>query len=102
MLASSLPIDLVFILTVDQYHAEHAILCANAGKHVLLEKPMCQTLAEADAIEAARIKNKVVIFIAYMRRYATALAEMKKALEGKTIKCEWSSCLIGLRKVVRR
>jgi len=89
MLASDVQIDVVFVLTADQYHAEHIILAANAGKHVMIEKPMAQTLAEADAIEEARVRNGVVIFVGYMRRYATALDRLKEAIKGKTIKCEW-------------
>ena len=95
MLASSTPIDLVFILHRDQLHARDTIACANAGKHVLLEKPMAQTEAEADAIEEARVRNRVVIFIAYMRRYATALSVLNKAIEGKTIKCKEGSSPLG-------
>ncbi|TYJ54255.1 hypothetical protein B9479_005100 [Cryptococcus floricola] len=86
MLASSVPIDLVFVLTADQYHAEHIIQCANAGKHVMIEKPMAQTLAEYDAVEEARVRNNVVIFVGYMRRYAPALERLKKEIEGKQIK----------------
>ncbi|ORY30209.1 hypothetical protein BCR39DRAFT_153929 [Naematelia encephala] len=86
MLASSLPIDLVLVLTADQYHAEHVIACAAAGKHVLIEKPMAQTLAECEAIEAARVKYGVVIFVGYMRRYATALERVKEAIKGKKIR----------------
>jgi predicted dehydrogenase len=86
MLSSTTPIDVVFVLTADQYHAEHVIACADAGKHVMIEKPMAQTEAEADAIEAARQRNGVVIFVGYMRRYATALLRMKEVLAGKEIK----------------
>lgn len=86
MLSSATPIDVVFVLTADQYHAEHVIACADAGKHVMIEKPMAQTEAEADAIEAARQRNGVVIFVGYMRRYATALLRMKEVLAGKEIK----------------
>lgn len=88
MLTSETPIDLVFILSADAFHAEQVILCANAGKHVLLEKPMAQTEAEADAIEEARVRNNVVVFIGYMRRYATALGRLKEEIKGKEIKCE--------------
>ena len=101
MLASSTPIDLVFVLTADQYHAEHVIQSANAGKHVLIEKPMAQTLAEADAIEEARIKNGVVIFVGYMRRYATALDRLKEAIKGKTIKCGYSPQSFGLIQLLK-
>ncbi|GFZ47952.1 hypothetical protein JCM24511_05699 [Saitozyma sp. JCM 24511] len=86
MLSSATPIDVVFVLTADQYHAEHVIACADAGKHVMIEKPMAQTEAEADGIEAARQRNGVVIFVGYMRRYATALLRMKEVLDGKEIK----------------
>ncbi|OWT40795.1 hypothetical protein C362_01008 [Cryptococcus neoformans Bt1] len=86
MLASSVPVDVVFICTADQYHAEQAILCADAGKHVMLEKPMVQTLKEADAVEEARVRNSVVIFVGYMRRYATAFTRFKEAIAGKDIK----------------
>ncbi len=86
MLSSSVPIDLVLILTADQYHASQAVECANAGKHVFIEKPMAQTLAEADAIEEARKRNGVVMFVGYMRRYATALGRVKEAMEGDELK----------------
>ncbi|WRT63707.1 uncharacterized protein IL334_000630 [Kwoniella shivajii] len=86
LLSSEIPIDLVFILTADQFHAEHIIQCADAGKHIMIEKPMAQTLAEYDAVEEARVRNKVVIFVGYMRRYATALQRLKEEIRGKQIK----------------
>jgi hypothetical protein len=86
MLESSLSIDLVVILTADQYHAEQVIQCADAGKHVLIEKPMAQTFPEAEAIEEARKRNGVVIFVGYMRRFAPALALLKAEIEGKQIR----------------
>jgi predicted dehydrogenase len=95
MLASSIPIDLVFVLTVNEYHAQHVIECANAKKHVMIEKPMAQTLAECDAIAAAMKRNGVVIFVGYMRRYAGAMEPMKKALEGKKIKYARVRDIIG-------
>src|SRR5436309_822744 len=33
-------VELVYIATPHQYHAEHAVLAAGLGKHVLVEKPM--------------------------------------------------------------
>jgi predicted dehydrogenase len=91
MLKSDTPIDVVFVLSTHEYHSEHVILAANAGKHVLTEKPMAQTLEEADAIEEARVKNGVVVFVGYMRRYAVALDRLKEAIKGKTIKCQSDS-----------
>jgi predicted dehydrogenase len=68
-------IDVVFVLNSDEYHAEHTILAARAGKHVLVEKPMCLTLREAEEIIAARDEAGVQVMVAYMRRYAPAFVE---------------------------
>ncbi len=68
-------IDAVFVLNSDEYHAEHTVLAARAGKHVLVEKPMCLTLREAEEIVAARDEAGVQVMVAYMRRYAPAFVE---------------------------
>jgi glucose-fructose oxidoreductase len=46
-------IDIVYVVTPNGLHAEHAIAAAKAGKHVILEKPMCNTVAECDTVLAA-------------------------------------------------
>jgi phthalate 4,5-cis-dihydrodiol dehydrogenase len=54
-LCRSPDIDLVYVATPHQLHAEHACLAAQHGKHVLVEKPMALTLNECRRmIEAAR------------------------------------------------
>src|SRR5215203_253167 len=45
-------IDAVYISSRNDQHAAHAVAAAEAGKHVLLEKPMALTLAEARTIIA--------------------------------------------------
>src|SRR4029077_7003361 len=50
--------EVVYVATPHQFHREHAILAANHGKHVILEKPMALTLADCDAIIAAAERNK--------------------------------------------
>jgi phthalate 4,5-cis-dihydrodiol dehydrogenase len=48
-------VEVVYVATPHQYHARHAILAAQQGKHVLVEKPMALTLEDCVAmIEAAR------------------------------------------------
>jgi predicted dehydrogenase len=55
-------IDAVVIATPTAGHAEQAIAALDAGKHVLLEKPMALTVAEADAICAAvRRSGRVLV-----------------------------------------
>ncbi|HEX7835567.1 MAG TPA: Gfo/Idh/MocA family oxidoreductase [Pseudolysinimonas sp.] len=49
-------IDIVDIVTPGGSHAEIAIAALEAGKHVLVEKPMANTVAEAEAMAAAAEK----------------------------------------------
>lgn len=48
----------MLVLAADEYHAEIAIAAADAGKHVLVEKPMCLTREEAKAVAEAGERNK--------------------------------------------
>jgi glucose-fructose oxidoreductase len=64
-LADNPDIDIVYVVTPNGLHAEHAIAAAKAGKHVICEKPMANTVAEADAIIAACRAAKVKLSIGY-------------------------------------
>ena len=53
-------------------HAAPSIAAAEAGKHILVEKPMCTTVGEAEAMVAAADKAGVVLMVAYMKRHEPA------------------------------
>ncbi|GAA5973346.1 hypothetical protein JCM11641_003085 [Rhodosporidiobolus odoratus] len=74
-------VDLVMILTADEYHADYASQASNAGKHVFIEKPMALTHADAQRIIEAEKRNKTVIFVGYMRRYAAAFQRFKEEVQ---------------------
>jgi predicted dehydrogenase len=61
--------DLDAVLVTTRDHAPVAIAAANAGKHVMTEKPIAFNLADADAVIAAARANKVKLQVAYMKRY---------------------------------
>ena len=64
-------IDAVSICTWNNTHAPFAIEAVNAGKHVLVEKPMCRTLAEAQALrDACAERPDVILEIGYVRRHS--------------------------------
>ncbi len=93
-------IDLVTVITPHNSHAELAILCLNAGKHVVVEKPMCLTMAEADAMIDAARKNKVMLSVYHNRRYdgdfMTLLELCRKNILGEIFRVEmWHG---GFRK----
>ena len=46
-------VEWVYVATPHQFHAEHVVLAASQGKHVLVEKPMALNLADADRMIAA-------------------------------------------------
>jgi predicted dehydrogenase len=73
-------VDIVVVANPDAYHAEVALAAIAAGKHVLIEKPMCMTMREADEIVAAQERAGVVVQVGYMRRYAPAFLEAAKML----------------------
>lgn len=64
-LADNRDIDIVYVVTPNGLHAEHAIAAAKAGKHVIVEKPMANTVAECDAILAACAAAKVKHSVGY-------------------------------------
>lgn len=68
-------VDVVLITNPHAYHAPVTLAAIAAGKHVLVEKPMCLNFGEADAIIAAQAKAGVVVQVGYMRRYAPAFVE---------------------------
>jgi D-xylose 1-dehydrogenase (NADP+, D-xylono-1,5-lactone-forming) len=63
-------IDAVYIPLPNKLHAEWTVKAAQAGKHVLLEKPSVTTMQDFDAIENAAINNNVVVFEAFMALHA--------------------------------
>ena len=53
-------------------HAAPSIAAAEAGKHVLVEKPMCTTVREAEAMAEAADQAGVILMVAYMKRHEPA------------------------------
>src|SRR5437867_8748517 len=58
-LCKSGSVDAVWVATPNNLHAEHTILAANHGKHVICEKPMAISLDEASAMVEAIERNGV-------------------------------------------
>ncbi len=70
-------VEVVYVATPHQFHAPHAILAAEHGKHVILEKPMALTLQECDAIIAAAERNKVQLIVGHTHAYDPAIRVMR-------------------------
>jgi len=64
----SLDIDAVYIATPPHLHCQQAVVGAEAGKHILCEKPMTLSLQEADRIQAACSKAGVKFMVGFCMR----------------------------------
>lgn len=62
-------IDVVYICTYHDTHADLSIRACNAGKHVMLEKPMALTVEECELIGEAVEENGVILMSAFKLRY---------------------------------
>lgn len=69
-------IDAIYIPLPNDMHAEWSIKCAEAGKHVLVEKPIALTPGEVDRMIDAAKKNKVVIAEAFMYKHHPQTAQV--------------------------
>ncbi len=65
-------LDCVLVLNSDEYHSESVVVALDQGVHVLVEKPMCLSPAEGQAIIDARDKSDAIVMVGYMRRFAPA------------------------------
>ncbi len=71
------PVDAVLVLTAGS-HAPIAIEAARAGRHVLVEKPMCFSTAEAEAMIEAADEAGVTLMVAYNKRYDPAFLRFQE------------------------
>lgn len=78
-------IEAVYISTPHPFHPEWAIKCAEAGKHVLCEKPLGITSFEADAIFHAARKAGTFMGEAYMYRLHPQTAKLLEVLKSGAI-----------------
>jgi predicted dehydrogenase len=78
-------IDLVSICTPPFCHAEIAVDFLNAGKNVLVEKPMAASLEECDAMIAAAEKNGKMLSVIAQNRFSDPVSGLKKVLDSQLI-----------------
>lgn len=77
------PLDAVMALTSGS-HAPIAEAAARAGRHVFVEKPMCYSAAEGQAMVAAADAAGVVLMVGYPKRYDPAFARMREETHGRS------------------
>ncbi len=78
-------IDAVYIATEVHRHAPLAIAAAQAGKHVLCEKPLALTVAEGQEVVRTCREQGVALAVAYYRRFHPKFIKMKELIEDGAI-----------------
>jgi len=78
-------VDAVYVATPAYVHAEQALAAIKAGKHVLVEKPVAMTAAEARKIAAAARRKGVTVGTGFMMRHHGAHRKIKQLLDKGTI-----------------
>jgi len=78
-------IDLVSVCTPPFCHAQIAVDFLNAGKNVLVEKPMASSLEECDAMIAASVKSGKVFSVIAQNRFRDPVYNLKKVLDSRLI-----------------
>jgi predicted dehydrogenase len=74
-------VDVVCICTPSGHHAAQTIAAANAGKHVLVEKPMALNLADADAMISACEQAGVKLGVTFQSRAKPLFQRIRRAIE---------------------
>jgi phthalate 4,5-cis-dihydrodiol dehydrogenase len=69
-------VDVVYIMTPNAVHAEHAILAAEHGKDIIADKPMALSLADCDAMIAAAERNTVRLLVGHAQSLDSGVLAM--------------------------
>jgi len=75
-------LDAVYIATPHQFHAEQIALAARHGKHVLVEKPLALTLADADAVIETVTRAGIVLVVGHSHGFDAPIARTRELVAG--------------------
>jgi predicted dehydrogenase len=90
-------VDAVLICTPPHVHAEIGIAAMRAGKHVLCEKPMTRTVAEAEQLVRVSQETGMTLKCGFNHRHHPAIWEARKLLAQGTIgKPLFARCVYGI------
>lgn len=78
-------VDAVAIVLPDHLHRQAAVAALEAGKHVLLEKPMALSVADAEAVAAAAAEAPGTFMLMLSNRWMYPFAAGKTLLDGGTV-----------------
>lgn len=84
-LAADPDVDAIYVSTPHPFHAANTILCLNAGKAVLCEKPFTINAAEAAKVISLARRKKLFLMEAMWTRFVPAVIKTRELLEAGAI-----------------
>ncbi|AMB59375.1 Gfo/Idh/MocA family protein [Microterricola viridarii] len=78
-------VDVIYVATPHPFHAEHASLALNAGKHVLVEKPFALNAAQARQVADLAEAKGLVVLEAMWTRFLPHMQRIREILDAGTI-----------------
>ena len=78
-------VEVVLIATPDDQHVDPALACAAAGRHLICEKPVARTAAEAAAIRDAYRDRGLGHFVPFWSRYEPPLVRARELIAGGAV-----------------
>jgi len=78
-------LDVVYVATPNSLHAQHTIQTAEAGKHVLCEKPMALTVLDCEHMIQTCNKNHVKLGVCFQNRYHPAHIEARRYIQSGVV-----------------
>ena len=89
-------LDAVIVASPDKLHAHHSLAAIDKGKHVLVEKPMATSTAEADMMLKAAHRAGVKLAVAYHMRWHAGHRKLSRQVwsgaygELQTVRAQWT------------
>ncbi len=74
-------VEALSIAVPTQHHYHIGLDCMQRGIHVLIEKPISQTIAEADELVEAAVTNQVILQIGHTERFNAAVVKLAEIVE---------------------
>jgi phthalate 4,5-cis-dihydrodiol dehydrogenase len=88
-LCQSPSVDAVYIATAPALHAEHSIIAAKHGKHVIVEKPMALSLDDAERMNDAAEKHGIKLLCGHTHSFDAPVRKMREIVRSGELGKLW-------------
>jgi len=74
-------VDAIWVSTPNEFHADHVVAAAEAGKHIVCEKPMALTIKDCDRMIAAATANDVKFMLGHSKLRQAPILKMREIID---------------------